>query len=119
MNYNIKNTDLLAFAPIREASYHDADFVAGTATREDDGIEDRLFVIMVRWGHQHVVSKYVNGEREWCNGHYFTNYNEAHAFFVTEVLETLSVAAIGKLKKLPGLIKKLNSFLETPNEVHN
>ena len=96
MNYKASGT-LLGFAPIRE--------------------EGNMCIIITRidfqyGGAQWVVSKYIEGEREWVNGHYFSSYNEAHAYFVTEVLETLKVGGLSKPpRKLQGLVEQTGRFL--------
>ena len=97
MNYKASGT-LLGFAPVRE----ELSLFEG----------DRFVVFVERGPESYVVSHYIDGWDSWLQGHYFSSYHEAHAYFVTEVLETLGVTALDKPKKLPGLVKKLGDFLE-------
>lgn len=70
-----------------------------------------LNIVLVQKGAEYVVSKYWSEHSEWVDGHYFTKYCDAHAYFVAEVLETLPLALIDVPKKLPGLVEKLARFL--------
>lgn len=61
---------------------------------------------------KYVVSKYVEREREWCNGHYFTEYREAYAYFIGELFESLPVCHMDAHPKLAESVKKANGFFD-------
>jgi hypothetical protein len=71
-----------------------------------------LHLILVSLGNQHVVSKYIEGQREWCNGHYFREFSQAYAYFIGELFEQLPVCDMDAHPRLAANVKKANGFLD-------
>jgi|688.fasta_scaffold672739_1 hypothetical protein len=44
-------------------------------------VDVELYVILVQLGNEYVVSKYINGQREWIQGHYTKTLPAAIDYF--------------------------------------
>ena len=76
---------------------------------------DLILVDLTAAGSPHykfVVSKYQERSTEWDNGHYFNTYNEAFAYFTSELFMMLPIDSIDTHPKLGMAVKKLDGFLD-------
>ncbi len=58
----------------------------GTLERSSH-IEGNRWVILVKWGSEWVVSQYIDGCAEWCNGNYFRAKSGAEECFSRKLRE--------------------------------
>lgn len=72
---------------------------------------EHTWIVWVERGDEWVVSRYQDGSPEWMQGHYFPDYNEARAHFITETLGTLPTTHMHKPRRLPMLVAQLHKFL--------
>ena len=46
-----------------------------------------VFLVLVKYGKQYVVSNYYNGSSEWCSGLYFDSYGDAMQAFAKKIAQ--------------------------------
>jgi hypothetical protein len=76
---------------------------------------DLILVCLTPEGSPHnkyVVSKYVEGQAEWTNGHYYTEYREAYAYYISELFLTLPASTMDIHPKLHAEVSKCSGFLD-------
>ena len=48
-----------------------------------------LYLILVEWGQQYVVARYLEGQPEWTTGRYFNSHSDATELFASQIQATL------------------------------
>jgi hypothetical protein len=60
----------------------------------------------------HVVATYNEGSSEWYFGHYFDSHAEAHAYFVSELLNELPLQHVEVHPQIVPMVEKLGKILK-------